>query len=84
MDNATLLFESLRLMAIGMTIVFSFLMLLVVILRAMSWVTTRFSPLEMVLEPDYPRATAESETSALLPVISAALACYRARHMHST
>ncbi len=44
MIDAEMIEESLRLMLIGMSIVFVFLMLLVVCLRAMSWFAAKLAP----------------------------------------
>lgn len=79
MNESNLMMESLQLMAIGMGIVFSFLLLLVVVLRLMSWVALRVAPAE-----PHPRATSlvspEGQPDDLIAVISAAVAQYRARH----
>ncbi|MGD8207350.1 MAG: OadG family protein [Thiohalocapsa sp.] len=77
-----MLTESLRLMGIGMGIVFTFLLLLVGILRAMSWLALRIAP----AEPQVPAATTAQEPLPVTPeaddliaVIAAAIARYRAR-----
>jgi oxaloacetate decarboxylase gamma subunit len=78
MSNADLVVESLRLMGIGMGIVFCFLLLLVAILRLMSWAAGRISPAlpepELILPPD-------TGSGPPIAVITAAIARYRAaRH----
>lgn len=78
MNESALLVESLQLMAIGMGIVFSFLLLLVLVLRIMSRIALRLAPAEvpaaMGLSPD------AGEADDLIVVISAAIAQYRLRH----
>lgn len=82
MDSG-LIGESLRLMVIGMTIVFFFLMLLVVCLRGMSWFAARVAPAEgpetLSAGPIRSDAGAPGDGD-LVAVISAAIARYRARH----
>lgn len=53
MDTSTnaLLMEGLGLMAVGMSIVFAFLLLLVGMLFAMSWLAARLSPAPAMPEP---------------------------------
>ena len=77
MIEDSLVIESLRLMAIGMGIVFSFLLLLVGILRSMSWVAQRLAPTEP--PPLAPAALAAQvgQPDELIAVISAAIARYR-------
>lgn len=77
MNETALLFESLRLMLIGMGIVFSFLLLLVGILRVMSWAAARLAPLPQT-EPAVPVAGVGAETETPIAVIAAAVARYRA------
>lgn len=80
MSETVLLFESLRLMLIGMGIVFSFLLLLVGILRVMSWAALRLAPLPQT-EPEAPAAAREIGDGPPIAVIAAAIARYRAgRH----
>jgi oxaloacetate decarboxylase gamma subunit len=82
MPETSLIGESLILMAIGMGIVFSFLLLLVVLLRAMSWLAERLSP--ALPEPSAagapPPATGDASEAELVAVISAAINRYRSRH----
>jgi oxaloacetate decarboxylase gamma subunit len=77
MSETALLFESLRLMLIGMGIVFSFLLLLVGILRLMSWAALRLAPLPQT-HPVTPAAAPEIDTGPPIAVIAAAIARYRA------
>ncbi|MTW22389.1 OadG family protein [Allochromatium palmeri] len=80
MTDSTLLFESFMLMLIGMGIVFSFLLLLVGILRLMSALILRLAPAEE-LQPVASSTTAPLPTDTsedLIAVISAAIARYRA------
>jgi oxaloacetate decarboxylase gamma subunit len=84
MPETDLINESLRLMAIGMGIVFSFLLLLVLLLRVMSWLAAKLAPdtaAESGASATMPAfaATGASE-SELIAVISAAVGRYRARH----
>jgi oxaloacetate decarboxylase gamma subunit len=77
MTQPDLIVESLRLMGIGMGIVFSFLLLLVGILRLMSAFALRLAP--PVPEPEAPVAAAQPEASGPpIAVIAAAIARYRA------
>ncbi len=75
MTNADLLVESLRLMGIGMGIVFCFLLMLVGILRFMSWAAGRVAP--ALPEPE-PMLPAETTDAPPIAVIAAAIARYRA------
>jgi oxaloacetate decarboxylase gamma subunit len=75
MSETALLLESLRLMLIGMGIVFSFLLLLVGILRLMSWVALRLAPVSVAPEP---MTSASGADAAPVAVIAAAIARYRA------
>jgi oxaloacetate decarboxylase gamma subunit len=75
MSDTALLLESLRLMLIGMGIVFSFLLVLVGILRLMSWMVLRLAP--MSAEPE-PMTHAPSAEGPPVAVIAAAIARYRA------
>jgi oxaloacetate decarboxylase gamma subunit len=83
--GAGLLGESLRLMLIGMSIVFGFLILLVVLLRAMSWLAERLSPAERHANPSGDAPQAGGATTAaeddLVAVIAAAVSLYRAQHL---
>jgi oxaloacetate decarboxylase gamma subunit len=82
MSETDLLVESLRLMLIGMGIVFSFLLMLVGILRLMSWVALRLAPVSAAPEPmTTPGSVA---TGPPVAVIAAAIARYRARHRGSS
>jgi oxaloacetate decarboxylase gamma subunit len=81
MPETQLINESLILMAIGMGIVFSFLLLLVVLLRAMSWVAARLGP--ALPEPSAAASAAaplpeQGADEPLIAVIGAAIARYRA------
>lgn len=82
MSESALLIESLRLLLIGMGIVFCFLLLLVGILRLMSWAALRIAP---VLPEPMPAASFPSSQGAGPPVavIAAAIARYRAHHSRS-
>lgn len=82
MPETSLIGESLNLMAIGMGIVFSFLLLLVVLLRAMSWIAGRLSPglPEASAQPAaMPTGSDAARVSndELIAVISAAITRYR-------
>ena len=80
MTDGTLLFESFMLMLIGMGIVFSFLLLLVGILRLMSALVLRLAPAEELQPSPSPAATPlpADGSEDLIAVISAAIARYRA------
>lgn len=81
MTETELLLESLSLMAIGMGIVFGFLLLLVGILRGMSAFALKIAPAE-----PHPAAapaalhTPGSESDDVIAVITAAVARYRRHH----
>jgi oxaloacetate decarboxylase gamma subunit len=68
-------------MVIGMGIVFGFLLLLVGILRVMSWLALRIAPAEIppLAVPAAGLAPATQESDDLIAVISAAIARYRSR-----
>ncbi|EIC19985.1 OadG family protein [Thiorhodovibrio frisius] len=78
--------EGLRLMLIGMSIVFGFLMLLVVLLRGMSWLATRLAPADLhdgaagsVAVAAGTGVGAPAAETELIAVLAAAVARYRAR-----
>ncbi len=73
MSENELLLESLRLLGVGMGIVFGFLLLLVGILRLMSALVLRFAPAE--LPPPH-----QTDPDDLIAVITAAIARYRRHH----
>lgn len=76
-----LLIEGLRLMAIGMGIVFAFLALLVGVLRLMSMAAMRLAPEPLVAQlPAAVPAHSAGEDPALTAVIAAAVARYRRDH----
>jgi oxaloacetate decarboxylase gamma subunit len=77
MSETALLLESLRLMVIGMGIVFSFLLLLVGILRIMSRAALRLAPVSATPEPQTTTADAAADVPPIA-VIAAAIARYRA------
>ncbi|KAA6186315.1 sodium pump decarboxylase subunit gamma [Thiohalocapsa marina] len=86
MTDNTLIIESLTLMGIGMGIVFGFLLLLVGILRTMSWVAGRLLPMPPAPDPVPPVLTPSTHGSGdtagsddLIAVIAAAVARYRTR-----
>lgn len=78
MIEHSLMIDALRLLGAGMGIVFSFLLLLVALLRLMSWVAHRIAP------PGAEFAGSSTPLSSgdatLAAVISAAIARYRAAH----
>lgn len=70
--------EGLRLMGIGMGIVFAFLILLVVLLRWMSFVALRLAPAAPATLPEpAPATTSDIPDQALVAVITAAVHRYR-------
>jgi oxaloacetate decarboxylase gamma subunit len=82
MGENDLIIESLRLMGIGMGIVFSFLLLLIGLLRVMSAVALRLAP----AEPQPPRSplqgggsSPQADDDELIAVIAAAIGRYRVR-----
>ncbi len=82
MFDTDLIREALILMAIGMGTVFSFLLLLVLLLRSMSWLARRLSPADadmLAATPMAPPVTGPAADAELIAVIAAALARYRAR-----
>ncbi|MCF7984092.1 MAG: OadG family protein [Thiohalocapsa sp.] len=82
MGENDLIIESLRLMGIGMGIVFSFLLLLIGLLRVMSAVAIRLAPAEPQ-PPQMPLTAGVSPASSadddVIAVIAAAIGRYRAR-----
>jgi oxaloacetate decarboxylase gamma subunit len=76
MGQTDLLLESLRLMGIGMGIVFCFLLLLVALLKGMSWVAGWLGPPEPEPAAQTPSPKAATDDD-LIAVISAAIAYYR-------
>ncbi|MGB5735363.1 MAG: OadG family transporter subunit [Thiohalocapsa sp.] len=81
MNEMGLVMESLRLMGIGMGIVFGFLLLLVGVLRVMSWLALKIVPAE-VPSPAAPVSSLTApaaEADDLIAVISAAITRYRRR-----
>ncbi|MEA3638583.1 MAG: OadG family transporter subunit [Lamprobacter sp.] len=81
MSETTLITDSLSLMAIGMGTVFSFLLLLVLLLKVMSWLAGKLAP--SGVEPLLASAQLSSNDQAadieLVAVMSAAVARYRAQ-----
>lgn len=82
-DIFGMLVEGLRLMLIGMGIVFSFLLLLVGLLRLMSSLAQRLAPAEVAPQAAaaaVPRPAEFGDQGELVAVISAAVARWRSRH----
>lgn len=82
MTVAELLLEGLRLMGIGMGIVFSFLILLVGVLRVMSLVAGRLAPEDALVQAAAIPAPLPSPDSELVAVVSAAITRYRRDRSH--
>ncbi|MBK5964790.1 sodium pump decarboxylase subunit gamma [Thiocystis minor] len=80
MNESTLLIESLRLMVIGMGIVYAFLLLLVGVLRLMSSLILRLAPEEALPLATTPTQSPSSAPDDLIAVIAAAVARYRRQH----
>lgn len=76
MPIADLLTTGAELMLLGMGIVFSFLILLVLVLKAMSWLAARYSAVEPVQSTQATPRTSPTD-AAPIAVISAAVARYR-------
>jgi oxaloacetate decarboxylase (Na+ extruding) subunit gamma len=66
------------LMVVGMTIVFSFLLLLVGMLFGMSWLSARLAP--EVQAPPAPGGAQADADADLVAAVTAAIHCYRSRH----
>lgn len=79
MPVTELLLDGLRLMAIGMGIVFLFLLLLIGILRLLSGAVSRFAP-EPPATIAHPPLAGEIQDPERIAVIAAAIARYRADH----
>ncbi|MEA1049753.1 OadG family protein [Lamprobacter modestohalophilus] len=79
MPETTLIADSLSLMAIGMGTVFSFLLLLVLLLKGMSWLAEKLAPggVEPLLTPAQVSRNGQIADAELVAVISAAVARYR-------
>lgn len=80
MTDSTLLLESVMLMLIGMGIVFSFLLLLVGIVRLMSVLLQRFAPVIPAPQASASAPLTSEIADDLIAVIAAAIARYRSRH----
>jgi oxaloacetate decarboxylase (Na+ extruding) subunit gamma len=78
--DTEMLIESLLFMLIGMGIVFSFLLLLVGILRVMSWAALKLAPIAIEPEPMLAGRAADGAEAVPTAVIAAAIARYRADH----
>lgn len=79
MPITDLLMTGVELMLLGMGIVFSFLVLLVLALKVMSWLADRF----LTAESPVPTSTVTQPMpvdASLIAVISAAVARYRSTH----
>ncbi len=81
MLQTTLITESLSLMAIGMGTVFSFLLLLVLLLKAMSWLAEKLAPSATgpTLSPAQISGSGQAADAELIAVIGAAVARYRSQ-----
>lgn len=81
MSQTTLITESLSLMVIGMGTVFSFLLLLVVCLRGMSWLAGKLAQdtAGEALAPTQVSGSGHSADTELIAAISAAVARYRSQ-----
>ncbi len=82
MPETSMMMASLNLMALGMGTVFSFLLLLVLMLRVMSWLSQRLSgdPPELLMPAGVATAASgEADQRQLIAAISAAITCYRSR-----
>jgi len=78
MTEMHLIGESLRLLVIGMGIVFLFLLLLVALLRAMSWIAQRLAPPEP--EPLAPPLADSASDDDIVAAIAAAITRWRSTH----
>jgi len=80
-EVTALLTEGLRLMAIGMGIVFAFLLLLVGVMRTMSAAVMRFAPEPRLVDISSAPILGETVDAELISVIAAAVARHRrSRH----
>lgn len=77
MPIGDLMMTGLQLMLLGMGIVFVFLIVLVVLLKAMSWLAGRLPTPETPAPASSPAQPAAADTT-VIAVISAAVARYRA------
>ena len=81
MPMADLLMQGVKLMALGMGIVFCFLVLLVFMMQGMSWLAHRIGGAEHYhAEPAPSPAPARAFEADLIAVIGAAVYRYRAQH----
>lgn len=71
--------DGLMLMVVGMTIVFSFLLLLVGMLFAMSWLSARLAPQSAPPFPDGGVAARGEANARLVAAVAAAIHLYRQR-----
>lgn len=77
MEVTDLLMDSLRLLVVGMAIVFAFLLLLVGVMRAMSAAVMRLAPQPQVAAADREQSTGDAGEGELIAVITAAVARFR-------
>ena len=78
MSETELVIEGVRLMFIGMGIVFLFLLLMIAVLRGMSALAIRLTP-DPIAATAAPSMPASAESDELVAVIAAAIARYRTR-----
>lgn len=75
-----LLFESATLMLIGMVSVFTFLLLLVLLMTIMSRLLRRYSPVKVAAKSSKTDTVANGVAPAVVAAISAAVHQYRQQH----
>lgn len=68
-----------ELMIIGMSVVFSFLALLVIMVNIMTWVIYRFFPEQPVIPPAVSASTSHTDAD-IIAAISASIHQYRNKH----
>lgn len=79
MTETNLVMEGLHLMLLGMGIVFSFLIMLVFALRAMSWLAQQLAPDPIPVSAETVSSQTEPD-EVLLAVVAAAVARFREKH----
>lgn len=81
MTETNLIMEGIHLMLLGMGIVFSFLIMLVFALKAMSWFAQQLAPdpVPVVISAEMAPSQTESD-EVLLAVVAAAVARFRQKH----
>jgi oxaloacetate decarboxylase gamma subunit len=71
--------EGVKFMIIGMTVVFSFLVLMVFAIKVQAWIVNRFFP-EKVVEPKAVSSSASSDDASVIAAIMGAVKAFKNKH----